>query len=337
VMGGDHAPVAILEGARDALAAHPDLFLHLVGDEARMIPILKQMAMEKALTERTRIVHSASVVTMEDKATVILKEKKDASIRIAAQLVHEGAADGLVTMGHTGAAMVASMKVMGTLTGVDRPCLASVLPNMTGRPTVLLDVGANVGCKPEHIAQFAVMGSVYAEEVLGLQRPRVGVLSVGEEDGKGSATTKEAAQALRDVDLNFLGNAEGRDIWNGRFDVIACDGFVGNAILKSSEALAEGLVNGLTATFMENWYTKLGGILALPALRRYKKKLDYAEYGGAPLLGVKGITIIGHGRSNAHAVKNAIRAALTAHQHGVNQHIQRFLARLLSQASPGPT
>jgi len=337
VMGGDHAPVAILEGARDALAAHPDLFLHLVGDEARMIPILKQMAMEKALTERTRIVHSASVVTMEDKATVILKEKKDASIRIAAQLVHEGAADGLVTMGHTGAAMVASMKVMGTLTGVDRPCLASVLPNMTGRPTVLLDVGANVGCKPEHIAQFAVMGSVYAEEVLGLQRPRVGVLSVGEEDGKGSATTKEAAQALRDVDLNFLGNAEGRDIWNGRFDVIACDGFVGNAILKSSEALAEGLVNGLTATFMENWYTKLGGILALPALRRYKKKLDYAEYGGAPLLGVKGITIIGHGRSNAHAVKNAIRAALTAHQHGVNQHIQRFLARLLSQTSPGPT
>jgi glycerol-3-phosphate acyltransferase PlsX len=329
--------VAILEGARDALAAHPDLFLHLVGDEARMIPILKQMAMEKALTERTRIVHSASVVTMEDKATVILKEKKDASIRIAAQLVHEGAADGLVTMGHTGAAMVASMKVMGTLTGVDRPCLASVLPNMTGRPTVLLDVGANVGCKPEHIAQFAVMGSVYAEEVLGLQRPRVGVLSVGEEDGKGSATTKEAAQALRDVDLNFLGNAEGRDIWNGRFDVIACDGFVGNAILKSSEALAEGLVNGLTATFMENWYTKLGGILALPALRRYKKKLDYAEYGGAPLLGVKGITIIGHGRSNAHAVKNAIRAALTAHQHGVNQHIQRFLARLLSQTSPGPT
>ena len=337
VMGGDHAPVAILEGAREALAAHTDLFLHLVGDEARMMPIMKQMAMEKSLLERTRIVHSASVVTMEDKATAILKEKKDASIRVAAQLVHEGAADGLVTMGHTGAAMVASMKVMGTLVGVDRPCLASVLPNMTGRPTVLLDVGANVGCRPENIAQFAVMGSVYAEEVLGLDKPRVGVLSVGEEDGKGNSTTKEAAQALRDLDLNFLGNAEGRDIWNGRFDVIACDGFVGNAILKSSEALAEGLVNGLTATFMENWYTKLGGILALPALRRYKKKLDYAEYGGAPLLGVKGISIIGHGRSNAHAVKNAIRAALTAHQHGVNQHIQRFLARLLSQTSPGPT
>jgi len=246
-------------------------------------------------------------------------------------------ADGLVSMGHTGAAMVASMKEMGTLPGVDRPCLASVMPNMTGRPTVLLDVGANVGCKPEHIAQFAVMGSVYAEEVLGIERPRVGVLSVGEEDGKGSATTKEAAQALRDVDLNFLGNAEGRDIWNGKFDVIACDGFVGNAILKSSEALAEGLINGLTSSFMESWYTKLGGILALPALRRFKKKLDYAEYGGAPLLGVKGITIIGHGRSNAHAVKNAIRAAVTASEHRVNEHIQSSLARLLAQANSGPS
>jgi len=332
-MGGDHAPVAILEGARGALTAYPDLFLHLVGDEARMAPILKHMGMARELIERTRIVHCASVVTMEDKATTILKEKKDASIRIAAQLVRDGQADGLVSMGHTGAAMVASMKEMGTLPGVDRPCLASVMPNLTGRPTVLLDVGANVDCKPEHIAQFAVMGAVYAEEVLGLPRPRVGVLSVGEEDGKGSATTKEAAQALRDLDLNFLGNAEGRDIWNGKFDVIACDGFVGNAILKSSEALAEGLLNGLTATFMENWFTRLGGFLAMPALRRFKKKLDYAEYGGAPLLGVKGITIIGHGRSNSHAVQSAIRAALTASEHRVNERILQSLARLLPESA----
>ena len=335
-MGGDHAPLAILLGAREALTEHPELFLYLVGDEKRMQPIFKQLGMSGEMLERTRIVHSATVVTMEDRATIILKEKKDASIRIAAQLVRDGLADGLVSMGHTGAAMVASMKEMGTLPGVDRPCLASVMPNMTGRPTVLLDVGANVGCRPENIAQFAVMGSVYAEEVLGLHQPRVGVLSVGEEDGKGSATTKEASQALRDVDLNFLGNAEGRDIWNGKFDVIACDGFVGNAILKSSEALAEGLISGLTAAFMDSWYTKLGGILALPALRRFKAKLDYAEYGGAPLLGVKGITIIGHGRSNARAVKNAIRAAFTASQHRVNEHIQRSLARILAQASSGP-
>jgi len=333
VMGGDHAPLAILEGAREALAAHAELQLLLVGDEARMLPILKQMGLAKALTERIRIVHAPDVVTMEDKATSILKEKKNASIRVAAKMVRQGEADGLVSMGHTGAAMVAAMKEMGTLPGVDRPCLASVMPNMTGRPTVLLDVGANVGCKPEHIAQFAVMGAVYAEEVLGLALPRVGVLSVGEEDGKGSATTKEAAQALRDMDLNFLGNAEGRDIWNGKFDVIACDGFVGNAVLKSSEALAEGLINGLTASFMETWYTKLGGVLALPALKRFKKKLDYAEYGGAPLLGVGGIVIIGHGRSNAHAVRSAIRAAFTASEHGINVHIQKSLARLLSQAA----
>lgn len=333
VMGGDHAPLAILEGAREALATHAELQLLLVGDEARMLPILKQMGLAKALTERIRIVHAPDVVTMEDKATSILKEKKNASIRVAAKMVRQGEADGLVSMGHTGAAMVAAMKEMGTLPGVDRPCLASVMPNMTGRPTVLLDVGANVGCKPEHIAQFAVMGAVYAEEVLGLALPRVGVLSVGEEDGKGSATTKEAAQALRDMDLNFLGNAEGRDIWNGKFDVIACDGFVGNAVLKSSEALAEGLINGLTASFMETWYTKLGGMLALPALKRFKKKLDYAEYGGAPLLGVGGIVIIGHGRSNAHAVRSAIRAAFTASEHGINVHIQKSLARLLSQAA----
>jgi glycerol-3-phosphate acyltransferase PlsX len=332
-MGGDHAPVAILEGARDALAAHPDLYLLLVGDEGRMAPILKQMNLGSGLLERTRMVHSASVVTMEDKATALLKDKKDASIRIAAQLVRDGEADGLVSMGHTGAAMVASMKEMGTLPGVDRPCLASCMPNMTGRPTVLLDVGANVGCKPEQIAQFAVMGAVYSEEVLGIPNPRVGVLSVGEEEGKGSATTKEAAQALRDLDLNFQGNAEGRDIWNGRFDVIACDGFVGNAILKSSEALAEGLLGGLTAAFTENWTTKLGGLLAMPALRRFKKKLDYAEYGGAPLLGVKGITIIGHGRSNHRAVHSAIRAAFTASQHRINERILESIARLLPESA----
>jgi glycerol-3-phosphate acyltransferase PlsX len=276
-MGGDHAPQAILEGARIALTAHPDLSLHLVGDVDRIKPLLPIFGIQGDLAARKELVPAGSVVSMGDKATAILKDKKDASVRVATQLVRDGLADGVVTMGHTGAAMIASMKELGTLPGVDRPCLASVMPNMTGRPTVLLDVGANVECKPEHIAQFAVMGAVYAEEVLGQKLPRVGVLSVGEEDGKGSSTTKEAAHALRDMDLNFLGNAEGRDIWNGRFDVIACDGFVGNALLKSAEALAEGLIGGITATFMETWYTKLGGLLARPALRRFKRKLDYAD------------------------------------------------------------
>lgn len=329
VMGGDHAPGIILEGALDALAARADLFLYLVGDEVRILAALKQLHAAEPLMKRAQIVHAASVVAMEDKATVTLKEKKDSSICVAVKLVLDGLAGGFVSMGHTGASMVASMKIMGTLPGVDRPCLASVMPNMTSSPTVLLDVGANLECKPEHIAQFAVMGSVYAEEVLGVKKPRVGVLSVGEEDSKGSAIIKEATNSLRCLDLNFIGNAEGCDIWNGKFDVIACDGFVGNAILKSSETLAESLLHGLKSAFMESWHSRLGALLSVHAFRRLKKKLDYSEYGGAPLLGVKGIAIIGHGRSNAYAVKNAICAAVTASEHGINQRIQQSLASIL--------
>jgi glycerol-3-phosphate acyltransferase PlsX len=335
VEGGDIGPQATLEGARQALAAHPDLFLHLVGDKTRLSGLLAVYGLVGPLENRFTIVHAGSVVDMEDKATVILKDKKDSSIRIAAQLVRDGHADGLVTMGHTGAANVAAMKELGTLDGVDRPCLASVMPNMTGRPTVLLDVGANVDCKAEHIAQFAVMGSVFAGEVLGIERPRLAVMSVGEEEGKGSLAVKEAAQSLRAMDLNFLGNAEGRDIWNGKFDVIACDGLVGNALLKSAESLAEGLLRGISSAFRETWYTKLAGLLVRPAMKRFMKKLDYAEYGGAPLLGVKGVFIIGHGHSNGRAVASAIRVAFTASEHRVNEHIQESIGSLLSQASNG--
>jgi len=245
--------------------------------------------------------------------------------------VRDGQANGIVSMGHTGAAMVASKLVIGTLDGVDRPCLASVMPNMKGRPTVLLDVGANVDSKPEQIAQFALMGAVYAEQVLGIQRPKVGILSVGEEEGKGTGTTKGASQMLRVLDLNFAGNAEGRDIWNGRFDVIACDGFVGNAILKSSESLAEGIVMGLRESIRSNWVSKVGGLLAKGAIRRFMKKLDYTEYGGAPLLGVKGVSIIGHGRSNGRAVASAIRVALLSAEHRINERIQESLANAMAE------
>ncbi len=333
VMGGDHAPEATLQGAREALEAWPGLFLHLVGDEARLKALIAtaSFGFTPGLLKRTEVVPALSVVTMEDKATCILKDKKDSSIRVAAQLVRNGLADGIVSMGHTGAAMVASSMVIGRLEGVDRPGLASVFPTMAGKPTVLVDVGANVDSRAEHIAKFAVMGAVYSEQVLGVDRPRVGVLSVGEEDGKGTDTTKEAAAMLRDLDINFCGNAEGGDIWNGKFDVIACDGFVGNVVLKSSEALAEGILAGLRESFEEGLITKLAGALARPALRRFKHRLDYAEYGGAPLLGVKGVSIIGHGRSDGRAVKNAIRAALRACEHGINERILAHLARLLPQ------
>ncbi len=330
-MGGDHAPHATLLGAREALQAWPGLYLILVGDEAVLRPQLARHGFTPELMTRMELVHASQTVVMEDKATSILKEKKDSSIRVAAQLVREGRANGVVSMGHTGAAMVASSLVIGKLDGVDRPALASVLPNMKGAPTVLLDVGANVDCRAEHIAQFAVMGSVYAEEVLGLERPRVGILSVGEEDGKGTDVTKDASAMLREMEIRFEGNAEGRDIWNGNFDVIACDGFVGNVVLKSSEALAEGIIGGLRDSFMESPITKLAGLLAKPAMKRFKKKLDYAEYGGAPLLGVKGVSIIGHGRSDHKAVRNAIRAALRAVEHRLHERIQERVALLLPQ------
>ncbi len=333
MMGGDLAPQATLEGAYAALNRHPDLRLLLVGDEAIIRPMLASYGIKGALADRCELVHAPDVVTMADKATSILKEKKGSSIRIAAQLVREGRADGVVSMGHTGAAMVASKMVVGTLPGVDRPCLATVLPNTKGLPTVLLDVGANVDSKAEHIAQFALMGAVYAEEVLGIKSPRVGLLSVGEEDGKGTEVTRGASSLLKELDLNFLGNAEGRDIWNGKFDVIACDGFVGNSILKSSEALAEGIVQGIKESIMEGLLTQVGGALIKPAMKRFMKKLDYAEYGGAPLLGVKGVSIIGHGRSDGRTVGNAIRAALVACEHRINDRIHDSLERLLPQAT----
>lgn len=328
-MGGDNAPHAILDGAGRALAKHVDLFLFLVGDEGRIRPLLKHHGLTGKLAERVEIVPANSVVSMEDKPTSILRDRKDSSIRIATQLVREGRADGVVSMGNTGAAMVASMMVLGTLDGVDRPCLAGVLPNIKGRPTVLLDVGANVDSKPEHVAQFALMGAVYAEEVLGVERPRIGLLSVGEEDSKGNENTKATATILRSIDVKFDGNAEGRDIWNGQFDVVACDGFVGNVVLKSSEALAEGIVQGLQESIQSSFASKIGGFLAKPAMKRFMRKLDYAEYGGAPLLGVKGVSIIGHGRSDGRAVANGIRAALRACEHLINEHIQASLHRIL--------
>ncbi len=330
-MGGDHAPHVTLLGAREALEAWPGLFLYLVGDEALLRPALAKHGLTGDLMARAEVVHASQTVTMEDKATCILKDKKDSSIRVAAQLVREGKAHGMVSMGHTGAAMVASSLVIGKLEGVDRPALASVMPNTKGGPTVLLDVGANVDCRADHIAQFAVMGSVYAEAVLGLEHPRVGILSVGEEDGKGTEVTKDAAAMLRELEIRFEGNAEGRDIWNGAFDVIACDGFVGNVVLKSSEALAEGIIGGLKDSFMESAVTKLAGLMARPALRRFKQRLDYTEYGGAPLLGVKGVSIIGHGRSDHKAVRNAIRAALRAVEHRLHETIQTRVAHLLPQ------
>ncbi len=329
VMGGDHAPQSTLLGAKHALESWPDLELLLVGDEARLKALQSEYGLGGELARRIEIVHAASVVTMEDKATSVLKEKKDSSMRVAAQLVREGRAHGVVSMGHTGAAMVASSMVIGRLDGVDRPGLASVMPNRQGRPTVLIDVGSNVDCRAEHIAQFAVMGAVYAEQVLGVANPKVGVLSVGEEEGKGTEVTREASVLLRTLPLNFAGNAEGRDIWNGNFDVVACDGFVGNVVLKSSEALAGAVVAGIRESITSSLSAKLGAFLVKPGLKAFFQKFDYREYGGLPLLGIKGVSVIGHGSSDAKAVKNGIGAAVRTYEGKVSERIQAGIAGLL--------
>ena len=324
-MGGDHAPQATLAGARVALDEWPELRLLLVGDVARLKPLLALHGLDGALAQRCELVHAASVVDFEDEPKVILKDKKDSSIRIAAQLVREGRADGMVSMGHTGAVMFASTVVIGKLEGVERPGLASLMPSLSKRPTVLIEVGANIDSRPEHIAGFAVMGAVYAEQVLGIANPRVGLMSVGEEASKGTEVTLEAAAILRGMDLNFTGNAEGRDIWNGRFDVIACDGFLGNVVLKSAEGMARLIKEGLAGALTSTLRAKLGAWLVKPALQSFFNQLDYREYGGLPLLGIKGVSVIGHGSSDARAVKNGIGAAMRAVE---GRLVERIAARM---------
>lgn len=333
-MGGDNAPDATLHGALEALKAWQGLSLHLVGDKALLEALMSRpgFGWTPELMERVNVVHAGSVVTFEDAPKVILKEKKDSSIRVAAQLVRDGEADGMVSMGHTGAAMMASTLVIGKLEGVERPGLASLMPNLTGSPTVFMEVGANIDSRAEHIACFGLMASVYAEKVLGIANPRVGILSVGEEDSKGTDITREAAVLLRQMGLNFIGNAEGRDIWNGRFDVIACDGFVGNIVLKSAEGMAKLIKDGLRIALASSLKAKVGALLVKPALQEFFKQLDYREYGGLPLLGIKGVSVIGHGSSDAHAVRNAIGAALRSTEHGINKRIQAHLAKLAPKA-----
>jgi len=327
-MGGDFAPEATLLGAIEALKAWPELQITLVGPE----DLLRQKCESKEWTvdlkARTTIVHAPSVVEFHDHPTIILKEKKDSSIRVAAQLVREGACDGMVSLGHTGAAMVASTLVIGKLEGVDRPGLASPMPNIKSTPTILIEVGASIDSRPEHLACFGLMGSIYAEQVFGIMNPTVAVMSVGEEESKGTEVTLNAAELLRNSGLNFKGNAEGRDLWNGKFDVIVCDGYVGNALLKSAEGTAKLLKNGIKEALSSNWLARLGSLLIMKPLRTFFKKLDYKEFGGLPLLGIKGVSIIGHGSSDARAVKNAIRAAMTNLEHELPRRIAEGIAKM---------
>ncbi len=325
-MGGDHAPQVNVDGA---IAAYREFGIStlLVGGSRELAGLLKDSGFHGGEIE---VVEAPEVVTMDDPATAAIRKKRNSSIRVAANCVRDGRAEGLVSAGHTGAAMVSAKMVIGTIEGVDRPALATILPNLTGH-CLLLDVGANPEAKTQHFKEFAVMGSIYAQLVFGKSSPSIGLMSIGEEDTKGSDRTKEAFKTLKETGLNFIGNVEGRDVFNGRVDVIVTDGFTGNVILKVSESLSEMVEQLLREEIKRTLKASVGFLLSRTAFRRFKTRLDYSEYGGAPLLGVKGCVIICHGRSSAKAIKNAIRLAAEFSRQRLAQKIQSSIADLHSR------
>jgi glycerol-3-phosphate acyltransferase PlsX len=328
-MGSDRAPEPEIRGAILA-CRHFDVSVHLVGPEEVVRPALERALRWPDSSEpNIHIVHASEWISMEDKAAQAVRAKRDSSMRVGLRMVREGTAAGFFTAGNTGAAMATAKMVLGMLAGVHRPALATIVPTVTGTPSLLLDVGANVDCDPDNLVQFAVMGNMYARSVLHMAHPRVGLLSIGEEDSKGNTLTHDTLPLLRAIHgLNFVGNVEGRDLFNGRSDVTVCDGFVGNVALKSIEGAAK-LVSVLLREALKSTVTsQVGALLSRKAFNEFKKRLDYSEYGGAPLLGVRGVCIVGHGSSNERAIMNGIRVAAEFAQAEVNTGIEAALRQL---------
>jgi glycerol-3-phosphate acyltransferase PlsX len=328
-MGGDFAPASEVEGAMEA-ARDLGVGVVLVGKHDLIQAELARQRRNQTLVGNWRsshieIVDAQEVITMNDPVATAVRRKKNSSIRVAAKLVRDGYCRALVSAGNTGAVMMTSKLVVGSLPKVDRPALATVVPTLTGRGTVILDVGANAECKPAHLYDFAVMGSLYSNVIVGAANPRVGLLSLGEEEIKGNDLTKEAFKLLKQSPLNFIGNVEGRDMYTGQADVIVCDGFTGNVALKVSEGVFEFAMRLLKRELMASLKTKAGAMLTKSAFRKFKQQLDYAEYGGAPLLGIKAAVVICHGRSNARAIRNAIGVARDYCVGEVNQKIEAQL------------
>jgi len=320
-MGGDEAPSHIVDGAL-AASRHFDLGVTLVGPADQLERELSRHA--GVDRERVRIVHADSVVEMTEAPTSALRRKRNASIRIAAEAVARGDAAALFSAGHTGATVMAAYTAFGMLPGVDRPALAATIPTRRN-PAVLLDVGASVECRPQHLLQFGVMGSMYARVALGIETPRVGLLSIGEEATKGNELTREAHQLLKASSLCFIGNVEARDLYSGAADVIVSDGFTGNIALKVSEGLVEVIEDLLREELSSTVTTRVGSLLTSRAMRHFRKRVDYSEYGGAPLLGPAGIAIVGHGRSSAKAVRNAVAMA---YRFVENQFIEKLAGEI---------
>lgn len=326
-MGSDRAPKPEIEGALQA-ARQYGVSVVLVGPETVVKTELQRHRVGRLPIE---VIHASEYITMEDKVEAI-RAKRDNSMRVGLRLVREGKAAGFVTAGNTGAAMATAKIVLGAVPGVDRPALAAVFPTAPGNPAMLLDVGANVDCSAQNLEQFAVMGDIYFRAMFGKRPgttgPRVGLLSIGEEETKGNDLTREAFQLLKQLPLNFVGNVEGRDLYNGQVDVIVADGFVGNVALKISEGVANLVRTALKESLKATITRQVGALLSRSAFDDFKKRLDHTEYGGAPLLGVKGVCIITHGSSNSNAMKNAVRVAAEFSESAINQSIEQGLAAL---------
>ncbi len=315
-MGGDHAPQVEIDGAVQA-AKELDVSIILVGNrEILEAELNKRQALHLPITVK----NASEVVGMHESPSTALRKKKDSSIRVAFDLVKNGEADAVVSAGNSGAAMATAMFVLKKLGGVERPAIAAVIPTVKGQ-SIVLDVGANVDCKPTHLVNFAIMGEVYARYILGIERPKVGLLSNGEEEEKGNELTRATHKILKKSSLNYIGYIEGRDIYSGDVDVVTCDGFVGNVFLKTSEGLAEAIGAMLKDEIKKSIFSKVGYLLARGSFKAFKKKVDYSEYGGAPFLGINGVGFICHGGSNANAIKNAIKFAGEFVKNRVNKHL----------------
>jgi len=321
-MGSDRAPKPEIEGAIQAARQYGVRVL-LVGRTEVIRAELDRHPSAAGLP--LEIVQASEVIRMDDKAMQAVRAKRDSSIRVGVRLVRDKKASGFVTAGNTGAAMATAKMVLGALPGVDRPALAATFPTASGAAATLLDVGANVDCKPENLVQFAVMGEIYVRTMFGTRKPRVGLLSIGEEESKGNELTREAFAILKHLPLNFIGNVEGRDLYSGVVDVIVADGFVGNVALKTSEGVANLVRAVLKESLRATITRQVGALLSRSAFADFKKRLDHTEYGGAPLLGVKGVCFITHGSSNANAIKNALRVAAEFAEHRINDVIAKEL------------
>ncbi|MEQ6387791.1 phosphate acyltransferase PlsX [Bacillaceae bacterium S4-13-58] len=321
-MGGDNAPKAIVLGAIEAVKQFPNIEITLFGNEEKIKPYLTE-------TNRIKVVHTNEVITSEDEPVRAVRRKKDASMVLMAKEVKEGRADACISAGNTGALMSAGLFVVGRISGIERPALSPTLPTIDGKGFLLLDVGANVDAKPQHLLQYAVMGSIYAEKVRGIDRPKIGLLNVGTESGKGNDLTKKSFSILQEAPINFVGNVEARDLLQGAADVVVTDGFTGNVTLKTIEGTALSMFSMIKTTFMSSLKTKIAAAVVKNDLKALKNQLDYSEYGGAGLFGLSAPVIKAHGSSNAKAIVSAIKQAIEM----VDQNVVATIEKAIQQTS----